>query len=206
MLQRNTLPALFAACFVMVSFLVYPSTLKMEAWVLWDLQRAIRCHIQDSRIIHSSCCGHLKSNVIRLNLVVYAFVKYFQASVVPIQYSPCHKWNCNRLLSTFSWISHDSKTCTLHIVAYLSRARTAEPLKQPFPSNTRSNNGTTGLCNPLLDNSSVSTLPRRRNDVTLKRYLATKWLVFSVWSARNSRTVFSVLSVPRLYNTSPGEF
>jgi hypothetical protein len=66
------------------------------------------------------------------------------------------------------------------------------------------NNGTTGLCKPLLGNDSVNTLPRRRNHVTSQRCLAITWIVFSVQSAlRSSRTVFSALSVPRLNNTSP---
>jgi hypothetical protein len=58
-----------------------------------------------------------------------------------------------------------------NIVAYLSHARTVEPQKQPSLSDTRTNNGATGLCNPLLGNGSVNTLPRRRNDITLKQYL-----------------------------------
>jgi hypothetical protein len=41
---------------------------------------------------------------------------------------------------------------------------------------------------------------------TPQQCLAITWLVFSVWSAlRNSRTAFSALSVPRLYNASPLE-
>jgi hypothetical protein len=56
----------------------------------------------------------------------------------------------------------------------------------------------------LSGNGSINTLPRRRNDVTPQQWLAITSLVFSVWSApRNNRTVFSALSVPRLYNTSP---
>jgi hypothetical protein len=57
-------------------------------------------------------------------------------------------------------------------VAYLPHARMAEPQKQLFLSNRRTNNGTTGLCNLLLGNGSVNTLLRRRNDVTLQQYLA----------------------------------
>jgi hypothetical protein len=45
------------------------------------------------------------------------------------------------------------------------------------------NNGTTGLCNSLLGNSSVNTLPRWHNDITFQQCLAITWLVFSVWSA-----------------------
>jgi hypothetical protein len=91
-----------------------------------------------------------------------------------------------------------------YILAYLLHARTVEPQKQPFLSNTHTNNGTTGLCSTLLGNSSVNTLPRRHNDVTTQQCLGITWLVFSVWSAlRNNRTVFSALSVPRLYNASP---
>jgi hypothetical protein len=54
-------------------------------------------------------------------------------------------------------------------VAYLPHARTVEPQKQP---NTRTNSGTIGLCNPLLGNGSVNTLPSRRSEVTLQQYLA----------------------------------
>jgi hypothetical protein len=68
-------------------------------------------------------------------------------------------------------------------VAYLPHARTVEPQKQPFLSNTHTNNGTTGLSNPLLGNGLVNTLPHRRNDVTLQQYLAVMWLVFCVVSA-----------------------
>jgi hypothetical protein len=64
--------------------------------------------------------------------------------------------------------------------------------------------GTMGLWNPLLGNCSVNTLQRRRNDVTSQQCLVITWILFSVWSAlRNSGNVFSALSVPRLYNTSP---
>jgi hypothetical protein len=44
--------------------------------------------------------------------------------------------------------------------------------RQSLLSNTRTNNGTTGLCNSLLGNGSVSTLPRRRDDVTLQKVLS----------------------------------
>jgi hypothetical protein len=54
----------------------------------------------------------------------------------------------------------------------------------------------TNVYSSLLGNS------QRANGLT--RYLSRD--LFSVWSAlRNNRTVFSALSVPRLYNTSPGE-
>jgi hypothetical protein len=42
------------------------------------------------------------------------------------------------------------------------------------------NNGTTGLCNPILGNGSVNTLPRRRNDITSQQCWAITWLVYSV--------------------------
>jgi hypothetical protein len=58
------------------------------------------------------------------------------------------------------------------IVAYLPHARTVEPQKEAFLSNTRINNCTAGLCKPLLGNGSVNTLPRRRSDITLQQYLA----------------------------------
>jgi hypothetical protein len=58
------------------------------------------------------------------------------------------------------------------IVVYLCHVRTVELQEQPFLSNTRINNGTTGLWNPLLGNGSVNTLPHRRNDVTLEEYTA----------------------------------
>jgi hypothetical protein len=60
----------------------------------------------------------------------------------------------------------------VHIVAYLSHARMVEPQKEPFLSNTRTNNGTTRLCIPILGKGAVNTLPRRRSDVTLHQYLA----------------------------------
>jgi hypothetical protein len=74
------------------------------------------------------------------------------------------------------------------IVAYLLDARKAEPQKH-------ANNGTTGLCNPLLGNGSVSTHPLRRNYVTLQQHLAIMWLVFCVVCGTRvslqSRRVFS---------------
>jgi hypothetical protein len=54
----------------------------------------------------------------------------------------------------------------INTVAYLPPSRTVEPQEPPFASNARTNNGTRGLCNPLLDNGSVNTVPRRRNDLT----------------------------------------
>jgi hypothetical protein len=48
--------------------------------------------------------------------------------------------------------------------------RTArQRLDEHFAIHAR-NNGTTRLCNPLLCNGSVNTLPRRRSDVTLQQY------------------------------------
>jgi hypothetical protein len=69
-------------------------------------------------------------------------------------------------------------------MAYLPHARTVEPQKQLVLSNTRTNNGTTGLCNPLLGNGSVNTLPRRSNDVTHQQHLAITLLVFCVVCAK----------------------
>jgi hypothetical protein len=57
-------------------------------------------------------------------------------------------------------------------MAYLSHERRVEPQKHPFLSNTRTNNGTTELCNLLLGNGSINALPRRHSDVTLQQYLA----------------------------------
>jgi hypothetical protein len=56
-------------------------------------------------------------------------------------------------------------------VAYLPHARKVQPQKQSFISNTRVNNGTTELRNPLLNNGSANTLPLTHNDVTLQQYL-----------------------------------
>jgi hypothetical protein len=42
-------------------------------------------------------------------------------------------------------------------VAYLPHARMVEPQKQRFLNNTRTNNGTMGLCNLPLGNGSVNT-------------------------------------------------
>jgi hypothetical protein len=56
------------------------------------------------------------------------------------------------------------------MVAYLPHARTVEPQKQLFLSNTRTNNGI-GLCNQLLGNGSVNTLPCRCNDETTQQCL-----------------------------------
>jgi hypothetical protein len=47
-------------------------------------------------------------------------------------------------------------------MAYLPHARKVEPQNQPFLSNTRTNNGTVGLCDPFLGYGTVNTLPRRR--------------------------------------------
>jgi hypothetical protein len=53
--------------------------------------------------------------------------------------------------------------------AYLPNAGRVESQKQPFLSNTNTNNGTSGLCDLLLGNGSVNTLPRRRNNDTLQQ-------------------------------------
>jgi hypothetical protein len=43
-------------------------------------------------------------------------------------------------------------------VAYLPHARTVEPQNQQFLSNTLTDKGTEGLCNPFLGFGSVNTL------------------------------------------------
>jgi hypothetical protein len=46
---------------------------------------------------------------------------------------------------------------------------TCKPIARQRPQHTHGptrNNGTTGLCNPLLENGSVNTISRMRNDVT----------------------------------------
>jgi hypothetical protein len=58
----------------------------------------------------------------------------------------------------------------INIVAYLHHAKTVEPQNQPFLSNTGTDNGKAGLCNPFVGYGSVNTLPRRRNDVTLHQH------------------------------------
>jgi hypothetical protein len=45
------------------------------------------------------------------------------------------------------------------IMVYLLHARTDEPQKQPFPTNTPNKNRTTGLYNPFLWDGSVNTFP-----------------------------------------------
>jgi hypothetical protein len=50
--------------------------------------------------------------------------------------------------------------------------RTARQRLDEYPSIQARNNGTTGLCNLLLDNGSVNIYPRRCNDVTLQQNLA----------------------------------
>jgi hypothetical protein len=81
----------------------------------------------------------------------------------------------------------------INTVAYLPQARKVEPQNQPFLSNTRTNNGTVGLCNLFLGYGPVNTLPCRcmrshsnstgweSRDLSTARY---SWL--------NSRTKFSV--------------
>ncbi|PNF30462.1 hypothetical protein B7P43_G12154 [Cryptotermes secundus] len=57
-------------------------------------------------------------------------------------------------------------------MAYLDHARTVEPQKHPFLSNTHTNNGTVKLYNPLLGNGLINTFPSKRSDITLQKYIA----------------------------------
>jgi hypothetical protein len=107
------------------------------------------------------------------------------------------------LISSPACISRPSWFDRLNNVAYLLHARLLSHRNSRFQVIHARNNGTTGLCNRLFGNGSVNTILCRCNDVISQQCSAITWLVFSVWSAlRNSRTVFSTLSVPRLY-TSP---
>jgi hypothetical protein len=71
----------------------------------------------------------------------------------------------------FTGIRRRSIVSLVNTVAYLPNARRVEPQKQTFLSNTHTNNGTTGLHNPLLGNGLVNAIPHRCNDVTLQKYL-----------------------------------
>jgi hypothetical protein len=53
-----------------------------------------------------------------------------------------------------------------YIVHIVTCQRTARQRFDKHPAIHAHNNGKTELCNPLLGNGSVNTLPRRRNDVT----------------------------------------
>jgi hypothetical protein len=54
-----------SACFILLSWLVHSSILKMEATcsskVSVDFQRTTRCYIPENRTLHNHCCVNLKS-------------------------------------------------------------------------------------------------------------------------------------------------
>jgi hypothetical protein len=85
--------------------------------------------------------------------------------------------------------------CGVHVCAPFVRIVTCNSIIRQRPQHTHGptcNNGTTGLCNPLLGNSSVNTLPRMCNYVTLpQQCLAIKWRVFC-------------RSVPKVYRGKQG--
>jgi hypothetical protein len=87
-------------------------------------------------------------------------------------------------------------------VAYLPHARKVETQNQPFLSNTHTNNGTVGLCDPFPGYGLVNALPRRR---MTSHSNSTGWEsrdLFTVqYSWHNNRTGFSVRGRCKVYIT-----
>jgi hypothetical protein len=101
-------------------------------------------------------CQHKKDKTKQINSSVFAMYVYQGQELRAYKMARRPFGNC----TSFEVQS------VINILEYLPNAKTVGPQKQPFLSNTRTNNGKVGLCNPLLGSGSVNTLPRRRNDVT----------------------------------------